>query len=211
MQNNEDIRSSLITIFKNILNILRDNEGLTGEKALRNLSYFFILKLIEPHFGKTINIDEYDYDLSHIVERHKNRLLNVVRFSNLAKEHEYNIPNLLKYLWNDILSVHPSTKNIFLKNKSFDIQHQNTFKKILDKLNNLDLSKTEHDILGNAYEEVIKDIMTGKVLGQFFTPPDIKKFMVKLVNPLILPDGKIETCCDPTMGTGGFLITFLHP
>jgi hypothetical protein len=36
---------------------LRDNEGLTGDKALRNMSYFLILKLIEPRLGKEIDID----------------------------------------------------------------------------------------------------------------------------------------------------------
>ena len=34
--------------------------------------------------------------------------------------------------------------------------------------------------------------------------------MVKLINPQIHPDGKIDTCGDPTMGTGGFLITYLQ-
>ena len=51
--------------------------------------------------------------------------------------------------------------------------------------------------------------MTGKVLGQFFTQPLVKEFMVKLINPQIHPDGTIDTCADPTMGTGGFLITYL--
>ena len=51
-------KTKLINIFKNCLNILRDNEGLTGEKALRNLSYLFILKLIEPHLGNEIDIDK---------------------------------------------------------------------------------------------------------------------------------------------------------
>ena len=64
--------------------------------------------------------------------------------------------------------------------------------------------------MGNAYEEVIQDIMTGKVLGQFFTQPLVKKMMVKLINPQIHPDGKIDSCGDPTMGTGGFLITYLQ-
>ena len=103
----------------------------------------------------------------------------------------------------------PGTKNIFLKGKGFDIQHKSTYKKLIDKLNSLDLSKTEYDVLGNAYEEVIQDIMTGKVLGQFFTQPLIKKMMVKLINPQIHLDGKIDTCGDPAMGTGGFLITYL--
>jgi len=209
-----DNKTTLISVFKSCLNILRDNEGLTGEKALRTLSYLLILKLLEPHFGGEINIDDYEYDFSHIedemIEKHKIKLLEIVRFSNLSNEKEDNIPVNMKYLWDDILSNHPTTKNIFLKGKGFDIQHKSTYKKIIDKLNSLDLSQTEYDVLGNAYEEVIQDIMTGKVLGQYFTQPLVKKMMVKLINPQIHPDGKIDTCGDPTMGTGGFLITYLQ-
>jgi len=209
-----DNKTTLISVFKSSLNILRDNEGLTGEKALRNMSYLLILKLLEPHFGGEINIDDYEYDFSHIedemIEKHKNKLLEIVRFSNLSNEKEDNIPVNMKYLWDDILSNHPTTKNIFLKGKGFDIQHKSTYKKLIDKLNSLDLSQTEYDVLGNAYEEVIQDIMTGRVLGQFFTQPLVKKMMVKLINPQIHPDGKIDTCGDPTMGTGGFLITYLQ-
>ena len=209
-----DNKTTLISVFKNCLNILRDNEGLTGEKALRTLSYLLILKLLEPHFGGEINIDDYEYNFSDIedemIEKHKNKLLEIVRFSNLSNEKEDNIPVNMKYLWDDILSNHPTTKNIFLKGKGFDVQHKSTYKKLIDKLNSLDLSQTEYDVLGNAYEEVIQDIMTGKVLGQFFTQPLVKKMMVKLINPQIHPDGKIDTCGDPTMGTGGFLITYLQ-
>jgi len=209
-----DNKTTLISVFKSCLNILRDNEGLTGEKALRTLSYLLILKLLEPHFGGEINIDDYEYDFSHIedemIEKHKKKLLEIVRFTNLSNEKEDNIPVNMKYLWDDILSNHPTTENIFLKGKGFDIQHKSTYKKLIDKLNALDLSQTEYDVLGNAYEEVIQDIMTGKVLGQFFTQPLVKKMMVKLINPQIHPDGKIDTCGDPTMGTGGFLITYLQ-
>ena len=209
-----DHKSVLINLFKNCLNILRDNEGLTGDKALRNMSYLLILKLLEPRFGNEIDIDNYkEYDFSHIVdelvENHKTRLLQFVRFSNLSKEKEDNIPVNMKYLWDDILSINPATKNIFLKDKGFDIQHQSTYKKMIDKINSINLSQTENDILGDAYEEVIQDIMTGKVLGQFFTQLPVKKMMVELINPQIHDDGSIDTCCDPTMGTGGFLITYL--
>ena len=209
-----DNKTRLSSVFNSCLNILRDNEGLTGEKALRTMSYLLILKLLEPHFGGEINIDDHEYDFSHIedvmIKKHKNKLLEIVRFSNLSNEKEDNIPVNMKYLWDDILSNHPTTKNIFLKGKGFDIQHKSTYKKLIDKLNSLDLSQTEYDVLGNAYEEVIQDIMTGKVLGQFFTQPLVKKMMVKLINPQIHPDGKIDTCGDPTMGTGGFLITYLQ-
>ena len=211
-----DNKTILISVFKSCLNILRDNEGLTGEKALRTLSYLLILKLLEPHFGGDIDIDNcYEYDFAsyfeeHVIEPNKIRLLQIVRFSNLSNEKDDDIPNLMKYAWDIILSTNPTTKNIFLKGKGFDIQHKSTYKKLIDKLNSLDLSQTEYDVLGNAYEEVIQDIMTGKVLGQFFTQPLVKKMMVKLINPQIYPDGKIDTCGDPTMGTGGFLITYLQ-
>ena len=207
-----DDKSKLINAFKTCLNILRP-DGLTGEKALRNMSYLLILKLLEPHFGDEININDYEYDFSHIedemIEKHKNKLLEIVRFSNLANEKDDNIPVNMKYLWDDILSNHPTTKNIFLKTKGFDIQHKSTYKNLIYQLNSLDLSETEYDVLGSVYEEVIQEIMTGKVLGQFFTPPPVKKIMIKLIDPQIHPDGKIDTCGDPTMGTGGFLIEYL--
>ena len=203
-----DIKASLIKVFKSCLNILRDNEGLTGEKALRNMSYLLILKLLEPRFGDEIDIDNYGY--GEISETHKTRLLKIARFSNLSKEKEVDIPNLMKYLWGDILSNHPTTQCIFSQDNFFDIKRQSTYKKLIDKLNSLDLSQNEYDVLGNAYEEVIQDIMTGKVLGQFFTQPLVKKMMVKLIDPQLHSDGKIDTCGDPTMGTGGFLITYLQ-
>ena len=64
----------------------------------------------------------------------------------------------MKCLWDEILSVHPVTKNIFLKGKGFDIQHQSTYKKLIDKLYTFDFEAVDEDILGEAYEEVIKEI-----------------------------------------------------
>jgi type I restriction-modification system DNA methylase subunit/restriction endonuclease S subunit len=209
-----DNKSNLTTIFKYCLDVLRDNEHLTGDKALRTLAHLLDLRLLEPQFGKTIDIDNYVYDFSHIesdaVENHKNKLLLFVRFSNLAKEKEDNIPIIMKYLWDDILAVHPKTKNIFLKGRGFDITNQSTYKKLITKLNSFNFETIESDILGEAYEEVIQDIMTGKVLGQFFTPPKVKKMMVNLIDPQINKNGTTEKIFDPAMGTGGFLITCLR-
>jgi len=170
------------------------------------------LKLIEPHLGNEIDIDNYDYVLNcedWLVDRTKKDLLYVSRFSNLADQLEDNLLGIIKPLWDNILSQHPSTSKIFTKGKRFDIKYSHTFKILLTRLNSVDLSTAELDILGSAYEEVIKDIMTGKVLGQFFTQPSVKRLMVDIINPQIYADGKIETCGDPTMGTGGFLITYL--
>ena len=92
------------------------------------LSFLLILKMIEPHFGNDVDIDDYQYDFSHIedamVDNHKKKLLEIVRFSNLAKEKEDNISVLMKCLWDDILSCHPTTKRVFIEEKGFDIQHK---------------------------------------------------------------------------------------
>jgi len=211
---NNDNKTNLTTIFKYCLNVLRDNEHLTGDKSLRTLSHLLDLRLLEPQFGNTINIDSYEYNFEHIEpedrDRHKTNLLSIVRFSNLAKETTNNIPNIMKFLWDDILSVHPNTKNIFIKNKGFDINNASTYKKIIDKLMCFDFNSIENDILGEAYEEVIKDVMIGKTLGQYFTPPKVKQMMVNLIDPQLKADGTIETIFDPAMGTGGFLITCLR-
>jgi type I restriction-modification system DNA methylase subunit len=205
-----DIKELMKGIFKQCLDILR-SEGLTGDKALRNLSYILILKLIEPQFRTTIDIQNYTYEYSvedDILETHKAKLMKLVYFSELVKEEQTNLCHNLKNLWDDILSQHPSTKNIFLKDKTFDMKRGATFKRLIDAVNSI--PKTTSDVLGGAYEDVIKDLMTGKVLGQFFTEPRVKRIMIKLVNPQLHPDGTIDTCGDPTMGTGGFLISYMQ-
>ena len=194
-----DNKTNLTTIFKYCLDVLRDNEHLTGDKALRTLAYLLDLKLLEPQFGKTIDIDEFDYNLeledNPLSEEHKKKLLSFVRFSKLAQEKEENIPTNMKYLWDDILANHPKTKNIFLKGKGFDITHQSTYKKLITKLNNENFELIEADILGEAYEEVIQHVMVGKTLGQFFTPPKVKKMMVRLIDPQINKNGSIIFNC----------------
>jgi type I restriction-modification system DNA methylase subunit len=197
--------TNITNMFKQCLNVLRDNEGITGEKALKNLSYLLILKLIEPHFNNgVIDIDNYEYDTDNNVTK----LLELTRFTNILNIPEEEILSSLNCVWYDILSIHPITKQIFPIGKEFDITLNITFKRIFNILNSL--PNTSVDILGNAYEEVIQHIMTGKTLGQFFTQPLIKNMMVKLIDPQIHLDGTIETCGDPTMGTGGFLITYLQ-
>ena len=208
--------SNLTSIFKNCLDVLRDNEHLTGDKALRTLAHLLDLRLLEHQFGKTIDIDNFKYDFSDYgftekeEQEHKMKLLQIVRFSKLAESKEANLPINMKYLWKDILSVHPKTKNIFLEGKGFDITNQSTYKKLITKLNTFDFESIEEDVLGEAYEEVIKDVMIGKTLGQFFTPPKVKKMMVRLIDPQVKANGTIETIFDPAMGTGGFLINCLR-
>ncbi len=59
------------------------------------------------------------------------------------------------------------------------------------------------DLLGAAYEYLLKQFAdsAGKKGGEFYTPPDVKKLMVRVVKPQ-----QGMTIYDPTIGSGGFLI-----
>ena len=214
------IKNFIRETFRSCLDILRDSEYLTGDKALRPLGYFLQLRLLEPQFGKEIDIENYDYCIyqkyastfsKEECDKHLAALLRLTRFSYLAKVvKEDDLVNNMEFLWNDILAVHPATKDVFLAGRGFQLKKQSTYKKIIDKLALVEFENIDEDILGEVYEEVVKDIMTGKTLGQFFTPPVVKQMMVDLINPQIHPDGTTESIFDPAMGTGGLLITGLR-
>ncbi len=59
------------------------------------------------------------------------------------------------------------------------------------------------DLLGAAYEYLLKDFAdsAGKKGGEFYTPAQVKRLMVRIINP---QEGM--TIYDPTVGSGGFLI-----
>jgi type I restriction enzyme M protein len=77
---------------------------------------------------------------------------------------------------------------------------EDTFRRIVKKLERFDLSKTSDDIKGLAFERFLGGTFRGN-LGQFFTPRPVVNFMVDLLDP---KEG--ETICDPAAGSGGFLI-----
>ena len=208
--NHDTTVKNMSTLFSACMNILRDNESLTGEKALRNLSYLLVLRLMEPMIGGEIDLESMEYPFPEVYRPKKDKFLKYTKFSNIAASKEDDIPTILGLIWDFILSNHPKTQDIFLRGKGFDMKKQATFRKLIDKLSEFDFSSVDVDIQGHAYEDLLKDIMTGKVLGQFFTQPLVKDLLLDLVNPRLFPNGKCETIFDPAMGTGGFLMSSLR-
>ena len=112
---------SLTSLFKKCLDILRDNEAITGDKALKELSYLLILKLIESRLDK-FNLLDYDYDFDVLEQETNidpNKLLKIISFSELAKEQKENLQQNLYYLWQCVLSEHPKTNKVYLRNENF--------------------------------------------------------------------------------------------
>lgn len=77
---------------------------------------------------------------------------------------------------------------------------QVSFESIVEKLQIYNLSDTSDDVKGIAFEKFLGKTFRGE-LGQFFTPRTIVDYIVDILNP---QEG--EYICDPTAGSGGFLI-----
>ena len=67
----------------------------------------------------------------------------------------------------------------------------------------LDNSNVSPDVLGDAYEYLIKKFAdenkAGTTAGQFYTPPEVRDIIIRFIQPQ--PD---STFYDPTCGSGGF-------
>ncbi|MFX1302682.1 MAG: N-6 DNA methylase [Promethearchaeota archaeon] len=71
---------------------------------------------------------------------------------------------------------------------------------VVKELEYISLLQSSKDILSDAFEIFVSKILKDEA-GQFFTPPNIIKFMVNYLDPVV--DSKI---LDPACGHGGFLL-----
>jgi type I restriction enzyme M protein len=71
---------------------------------------------------------------------------------------------------------------------------------IVSELQKYSLLNTNIDIKGKAYEEIVGANLRGD-RGEFFTPRNIMKMVVEMINPTIN-----EKVLDSSCGTGGFLV-----
>jgi len=72
---------------------------------------------------------------------------------------------------------------------------------IVSELQRYSLLNTNIDIKGKAYEEIVGANLRGD-RGEFFTPRNVMRMVVEMINPLM--DEKV---LDSSCGTGGFLVT----
>jgi len=75
---------------------------------------------------------------------------------------------------------------------------------VASQLQNYSLLKTDKDAVGDAFEVFIGPALRGEK-GQFFTPRNVVRLCVEILDPK--PDEKV---IDPACGSGGFLIVALE-
>ena len=98
------------------------------------------------------------------------------------------------------------------ENFSFDIKNPAKHKEMLEILDKVNMEQIDcqMDTLGWVYEQHLKTgSSAARDLGQFFTDRFICDYMVNLCRPGFKSKGVPESVCDPSMGTGGFLTSYM--
>jgi restriction endonuclease S subunit len=98
------------------------------------------------------------------------------------------------------------------ENFSFDIKNPAKHKEMLEILDKVNIEQIDcqMDTLGWVYEQHLKTgSSAARDLGQFFTDRFICDYMVALCKPGFKSKGVPESVCDPSMGTGGFLTSYM--
>ncbi len=84
-----------------------------------------------------------------------------------------------------------------------DVRLQDLIEALSDTRYRLGLDDVEPDLLGRAYEYLLRKFAEGQgqSAGEFFTPKEVGWLIARIVNP---KEG--EAICDPACGSGGLLI-----
>ncbi|TAE43213.1 MAG: hypothetical protein EAY66_00155 [Sphingobacteriales bacterium] len=179
-------REELSSIFKATNNLLR-KEGLRdGYERFSAFSEVLFLKLID----ESEKLKEY--------RGHKRRFDSRFCWSSFVQKSN---EDLLLFL-ND--SVWPRLKQEFgdIFEGKIGIRNANTLREIIEKINPINLTSTDSDVKGDAFEYFLKSVTNGnKDLGEYFTPRHIARTVINLVKPIYG-----EKIYDPFCGTGGFLL-----
>ncbi len=172
-------------------NIIRNNDKLSPEAAFDEISKLLFMKIrYERQNAGTKVFTKAEY---------------LVEAENYEKNIRPGLKGTALYNQSYMQRLFSTTKvefkedNLFEESDEIKIR-ENSFVQILEKLENYNLSDTQDDVKGIAFEQFLGTTFRGE-LGQFFTPRTVVDFMTEILDPQ-----EDEVICDPTCGSGGFLI-----
>lgn len=171
---------NLKAIFKSIRNHLAANTvGATRDEVLaQQLINLIFCKIYDERFTKQTDIVMFRAGLGEKLEEVKNRIIKL--FENV-KTH---IPEVID------------------KNDKIELD-LNSIVYVVGELQNYSLMDSDRDVIADAFETFIGHALKGGQ-GQFFTPRNVVKMMVEILDP-----DENDKVIDPACGSGGFLIDTL--
>lgn len=164
--------------------VIWNEKSTTPEDALKELTKFFVAKIIDEQEVNEHEKEGFEFRIK------------------AEKEDVLDIKNRINFL---LLKAKKKDEEMFVDPKPEITLKPYSVIKIVQKLQDYSLTKTDKiEILGETYQNLLKETYTDKVKGQRFTPRNIVEFMVELIDPKLS-----ETIYDPACGTGGFLVSSL--
>ena len=179
-------------------NELRNKEGITGIDAMHHVLMILLAKSFTIEQCQKLKIPE-EFAFENMIQLNKKDLYD--KFYNTR-----NMQNcVVRYL---------REKDMFgyTKDLPFQIKNSTTLEFMYNKINKITSEEimNTYDLIGDIYEHFInREGKTMKDLGQYFTDRGLIRYLVDLCNPQV-NDGHIPTVWDPSAGTGGFLIEYIH-
>lgn len=152
-----------------------------------------------------------DQEYAELPEQHRFQIPEGAHWSDLRRRNT-NVGQAIQFAMREIEKANPTT----LYGIFGDVQWTNKERlsdallvNLIDHFSRLDLrnSKVPNDVLGDAYEYLIKKFadLTNKKAGEFYTPRSVVELMVRILAPKAG-----ETVYDPACGTGGMLLETLQ-
>ena len=188
--------------------LLRNEEGLTGMDAMKEITQLFILKLIEV-FKKSFNTkiipDSYETILGG-----EPYTVPYLTFSDIDKKGELTETKFKYYETNiDIIKHLPQLKTFIATNdgtsKIKKFQTVSTLSKLIQRLE-IEKHINDFDLTGNMYEHFLEwELQMASDLGQYFTD---RKLINTIVSLIPFPDN--PKIADFACGTGGFLTQAIY-
>ena len=173
---------NLLMVFKTCHNHIYATDGLQKQPA-----FFELLKLI---FCKTLDEQNVGQSLEFYARSGE----------RANRDGQLTVRNRISKIFGKVKLQFPQ---IFDTNDEIKLQPR-SLAWIVSELQSYSLLETHVDVKGKAYEELVGANLRGD-RGEFFTPRNIMRMAVEMVNPK--PGEKV---CDTSCGTGGFLVAAMN-
>lgn len=183
-------REEFTKVLQTCHNIIRNNDKLSPEAAFDEISKILFMKIRRERKERGVKVFT-KKEYQEAVSSYEQDLRPGLKTKGLDQSY-------MQYLF-DTTKDDFKADHLFDENDDIKIR-ENSFESILERLENYNLSDTQDDVKGIAFEKFLGTTFRGE-LGQFFTPRTIVDFMTEVLDPC---EGEI--ICDPCCGSGGFLI-----
>ncbi|WP_341750692.1 N-6 DNA methylase [Candidatus Tisiphia endosymbiont of Sialis lutaria] len=164
-------RDELMDTFKSVNNSLRKDGLRDGYERFSAFSEILFLKLL----------DEYEPLTDHVrgIRRLEDRFLWKNFINKYYNDNQALLDFISDLVWKKLRELYGS---IFIS--PFTIKKATTLRYIIDLIDPINLTSTDTDIKGDAFEYFLKTVTNGnKDLGEYFTPRHIVRIMVNIIKP----------------------------